>query len=102
MASQNIYLVAMDVIPASGAHNLDQYSKAKVAAFIRNSTPRGIESIVAGFLAEAGWQVISCNGVYGPTTPDQIDVHDSLQQAFESATEEGFSAVIIPFPATIH
>ena len=102
MASQKIYIVSLDAIPAFDAQNLDQFSKAKIAAFIRNSTPEDTESIATGLLAEEGWQITSYNGVFGPTAPEQFDENKALHQAFTFATQMGFSAVIVAYPAIIH
>ncbi|MEH6577064.1 MAG: hypothetical protein V7731_08285 [Amphritea sp.] len=102
MASQYIYVVSLDAVPTYDDPNLDQFSKAKIAAFIRKSTPEGIESVVTDVLAEEGWQVTSYNGIFGPTAAEQVDEDEVLQHAFTSATEKGFSAVIVAYPATIH
>ena len=102
MASQNIYIVSLDAVPAYDAQNLERFEKAEIAAFIRNSTPDGIESIATDMLAEEGWQVTSFNGVFGPTTPEEVDDDEALHNAFTFATQMGFSAVIIAYPATIH
>lgn len=102
MASQNIYVVSLDAIPAYGAHSLEQFSRAGIAAFIRDSKPDDLESIATDILAEEGWQVTNCHGIYGPTTLEQVYDDDAFHYAFTSATKKGFSAVIVAFPATLH